>query len=135
MTPPVAPFSARGAPGAPPAAAFCLGVLRKRADFLAAARGRRAGTASLNLQALNRGDGSTSVRYGVTATRKIGNAVIRNRAKRRLRAVARAVLAGAGHAGWDYVLVARPQATVQSPAHQLRADLVAALARIHGVRR
>ena len=135
MTPPVAPLSADGAPGVPPAASFCLGVLRKRSDFVAAARGRRAGTAALNLQALDRGDGSKNVRYGVTATRKVGNAVARNRAKRRLRALARAVLAEAGQAGWDYVLVARPQATVESPADRLRSDFVAALARIHAPRR
>ena len=54
-----------------------------------------------------RQDGSDEIRVGFTATRKVGGAVVRNRAKRRMRAVARALLAELGMAGCDYVFVAR----------------------------
>ena len=58
-------------------------------------------------RARDRGDGA-ALRVGFTSSKKVGNAVARNRAKRRLRALARAVLAAEGRAGWDYVLVGRP---------------------------
>lgn len=71
-------------------------------------------------------------RVGYTASRKVGNAVARNRAKRRLRAVARAVIPCEGRTGWDYVLVGRPGATAALPFPDLLADLSRALARVHG---
>ncbi|HET7410405.1 MAG TPA: ribonuclease P protein component, partial [Paracoccaceae bacterium] len=58
-------------------------------------------------------------------------AVVRNRAKRRLRAAAAEVLPQAGSPGWDYVLVGRPQATVARPFPELVADLRTALGRVH----
>jgi len=76
-------------------------------------------------------DDSATARLGITVTRKIGNAVLRNRAKRRLRALARGVLAGLARPGWDYVLVARPEATVSRPYAALCHDLEAALATVH----
>lgn len=84
--------------------------LQKRADFLAAARGIRkvAGAVTLELAQTpedRRADGT--LRVGFTASRKIGNAVARNRAKRRLRAAASAQLPLLGRPGHDYVLVAR----------------------------
>jgi ribonuclease P protein component len=85
----------------------------------------------LNLQGRDRGDGG-QVRFGVTATKKVGNAVARNRAKRRLRALAREVLPEGGRPGWDYVLVARPDSTATLPYDDLRRDLARMLARIHG---
>ncbi len=109
-------------------------TLRLRADFLRAAQGKRQGTGSFLVQARPRGDGSDALRVGFTASKKIGNAVMRNRAKRRMRALAREVLAGTGLAGWDYVLVARPEATVARPYAEMRADLAHALRRIHGAR-
>ena len=83
-------------------------ILAKRADFLRAAQARRQGTPAFLLQARARGDDSPTVRVGYTCSKKIGNAVARNRAKRRLREVARAVLPGMARPGWDYVLVGRP---------------------------
>ena len=120
------------APGTPPAVSLCvLDRIRIRADFLRAASARRQGTGGFLLQARNRDDGSAAVRVGFTASKKIGNAVFRNRAKRRLREVARLVLPGLAHPGWDYVLVARPQATVTRDFADLLADLESAMRSVH----
>lgn len=108
-------------------------VLRHRADFLRAAQGLRQGTAGFLLQARQRGDDEPPalLRIGFTASKKTGNAVIRNRARRRLREIARAVLPGHGRTGWDYVLVARPDGTISRDFAEMKADLLRALERIH----
>ncbi len=74
------------------------------------------------------------MRVGYTCSRKVGNAVTRNRAKRRLRAAARAVLPVHGRAGWDYVLVGRPGAAVTRDFNSLCADLRTALEAVHAQR-
>jgi len=80
--------------------------LRQRADFLAAATGAKAPVTGFVLQALNRRkDGP--VRVGFTASRKVGNAVERNRARRRLREVVRLSSPDRLRPGYDYVLIAR----------------------------
>ena len=84
--------------------------LVRRADFLAAAKGRRVNAPPFALQMRRRAPGETlsdAPRFGLTATRKIGGAVVRNRAKRRLRAAAQAILPQLGKPGFDYVLIAR----------------------------
>jgi ribonuclease P protein component len=117
------------APAGSPAVSFC--VLRKRADFLKAASARRQGTGGFLLQARDRADGDSAFRVGFTASKKIGNAVLRNRAKRRLRALAREALAPYAMPGWDYVLVARPEATVTRPYLDLLEDMAQALRSVH----
>lgn len=138
MTPPDAPAAgpAEGPVAAtPPAVSVCLQTLTRRADFLRAAQARRQGTPGFLLQARRRGTGEadgTAIRIGFTCSRKLGNAVTRNRAKRRLRALARAVLPLSGRPGWDYVLVGRPEATASRDFAAMLEDLRGALARIHG---
>jgi len=73
-------------------------------------------------------------RFGFTATKRLGNAVRRNRAKRRLRELVRNFAAGQARAGYDYVLIARAGA-LQRPFADLRNDLAIALSRVHQGRR
>ncbi len=117
---------------APPVAHYAPPViLRKRADFLRAASARRQGVPGFLLQARQRDDGDAALRVGYTCSKKLGNAVMRNRAKRRLREIARALMPALGRPGWDYVLVGRPGATAERPFEDLLADLRNALLKIH----
>jgi ribonuclease P protein component len=102
--------------------------LTRRGEFLrVAGRGRKAARPGLVLQALPRPEGEPALRLGFAATKKIGNAVTRNRAKRRLRAAAHLLLAaGPPPGGWDLVLVAR-DATATRPFAELLGDLRGAL--------
>ncbi|WP_051212908.1 ribonuclease P protein component [Rubritepida flocculans] len=107
------------------------GRLKRRAEFLRAAReGAKVARGALLLQALPRQDSAT--RLGFTATKKIGNAVTRNRAKRRLRAAARLALAAEPAPGWDLVLIAREQ-TARCPFAEIARALDSALVKA-GVR-
>lgn len=115
----------------PPAVSVCpLETLRNRSDFLAAARAKRAGQPGFLLQARHRDEGA-HIRIGYTCSKKIGNAVTRNRAKRRLREIAAQVLPAHGQPGWDYVLVGRPETTISRDFALLKADLIRALTKIH----
>jgi ribonuclease P protein component len=110
-----------------------LATLKTRADFLRVAACRtKAVTPGLILQAAPRpteGLAGSAPRVGFTASRKVGNAVVRNRAKRRLRAAAVQLLADQGSFGTDYVLIAR-SGTASRPYQALLDDLAAALRRI-----
>lgn len=103
--------------------------LRHRPDFLRCARGFRRVTPSLTLEAALAPGAyrqPSRVRAGFTATKKLGGAVERNRAKRRLRAAAAALLPLYGVGGSDYVLVARA-GTLDRPFAQILEDLTASL--------
>jgi len=103
--------------------------LRHRTDFLRAQRGRRVVKPSVTLETIpTPADymATGAARVGFTATRKIGGAVERNRAKRRLRAAAAQLLPLYGREGSDYVLVARA-ATLTAPFAQILDDMTAAL--------
>jgi ribonuclease P protein component len=110
-----------------------LATLLCRADFLAAARACRQSRPGLTLQARRRGPGEepAAIRVGFTCSKKVGNAVARNRARRRLRAAARAVVPLEGRPGWDYVLIGRPEATATRPFVALCDDLASALRAVH----
>ena len=101
--------------------------LRQRADFLAAASGAKAPTAGFVLQARKRGEGSGPARVGFTVSRKVGNAVERNRVRRRLREVVR--LAPGLPGGHDYVLIGR-RAALALPFEQISDDFRRALRRV-----
>lgn len=107
-------------------------MLRKRAAFLAAARARRQGTGGFLLQARRRGDDDAAIGVGFTCSKKVGNAVARNRAKRRLREIARLILPKLGQPGWDYVLIGKTGATAEREFTDLQADLRYALRKVHG---
>jgi ribonuclease P protein component len=111
-------------PATPPAGA-APERLKKRRDFLRAAqRGKRAARPGLVLQAVP-GE-ARHLRLGFTVTRKVGNAVTRNRARRRLKEAARLGLPGMGLAGWDLVLIGR-DGTLKRPFALLVEDLRGAL--------
>jgi len=84
-----------------------LVTIRKRSDFLAANRGKRAPMPGFVLLVRPRGDDDSTMRVGFTVTKKVGNAVVRNRMKRRFRALAREILPDHGIAGAGHVLIGR----------------------------
>jgi ribonuclease P protein component len=108
--------------------------LKRRAEFLAVAASRRRWVApGLILQAVRRPEDSElppAPRIGFTASRKIGIAVTRNRARRRLKAAAQQVLPLHGAPGFDYVAIARSE-TVTRPFAELIADFTTALDRLN----
>ena len=103
--------------------------LKRRQDFVAAARASYAAMPGMVVQARDRKD-EAPPRLGFTATRKLGNAVTRNRIKRRLREVARLHLGELARPGFDYVLIGRA-ASCGRPFCDLASDLNSALKRLH----
>lgn len=120
------------APEIRPSRPVVIDRLQHRSDFVSLSRARRCSQPGFTLQARRR-DTEPLIRVGFTCSRKLGNAVLRNRARRRLRAVAGEVLPEAGLAGWDYVLVGRPGSTVARAFHDLVEDMRRALRSVHGV--
>ena len=103
--------------------------LKRRQDFIAAAKASHAAMPGMVVQARDRKD-NAAPRVGFTVTKKQGHAVARNRIKRRLREIARLHLEGQAQAGFDYVLIGRAQAAERDFA-DLRQDLNSALKRLH----
>ena len=102
--------------------------LKQRADFLAAAAGIKAPGTAFILQARARGDDAPA-RVGFTVSKKVGNAVERNRVRRRLREVVRLSAALPGQAGHDYVLIGR-RAALAIPFERIAAEFAGALKRV-----
>lgn len=113
--------------------------IKKRRDFLAAARARRWVGKGMLVQGRKRREGELAqpdvVRVGYTCSKKVGGAVVRNRAKRRLRAAAAAVLPCKGRPGWDYVLIGKAGQTVERVFADLVRDLETAIDRVHEPKR
>ena len=102
--------------------------LRKRSDFLAAATGGKVPTAGFVLQARARVE-SGPIRIGFTVSRKVGNAVERNRVRRRLKEIVRLSAATGLLSGYDYVLIGR-RAALSLPFDQITEDFKRALRRL-----
>ncbi len=122
-----------------PTAGSSVGRLKRRADFLRVAAARRKWAApGLILQAAAQPEAPESAeaitRVGFTASRKVGNAVKRNRARRRLKALAAEMIGAGADPGLDLVLIARP-ATVDRPFDELRRDLAQSLQRTKAARK
>ena len=128
----------RGGPGSdscPPQPrsqeAFRLTTISKRRDFLAANSAKRAPSAGFVLLVRDRKDDDPAMRLGITVTKKIGNAVVRNRMKRRFRALAREMLPDGGLLGADHILIGRAGG-VERDFASLKAELTKALKRATG---
>ena len=110
-----------------------LPVLKKRKEFVQiAGHGRKFVTSGLVLQVMSRGTENLfgdAIRVGFTTTKKVGNAVKRNRVRRRLRALAQLILPEFGQKGCDYVLIGRT-ATFDRYFDDLVQDLKYALKKI-----
>ena len=104
---------------------MAISVIKNRADFLGANRGLRVARPGFVL--LAQPNGGQGKRYGVTVTKKIGNAVVRNRMKRRFRELLRAALPEQGLPDHDHVLIGR-EGGIERDFGQLREELAAALA-------
>lgn len=116
---------------AEPGSPIAIERIKIRADFIRAAQGRKLGTPGFLLQMIEMKEARPGVaRVGFTMTKKLGNAVVRNRARRRLKEAARFVLPLYARSGSDYVLVGRSEALTR-PFSRLMDDLKAALAKIH----
>jgi ribonuclease P protein component len=121
-----APFASGGEPLSEP---ITIERMRTRPQFLAAAKGAYRAHGAVVVQMRSRQDDEPVVRVGFTATKKVGGAVVRNRAKRRLREAARLILPALARPGHDYVFVARDGTPVRDWARLLD-DVKSALIRL-----
>jgi ribonuclease P protein component len=113
-------------PRARPQEAQRLVTIKKRADFVAANGGLRATTPGFVLLVRDRQDVDAVMRVGFTVTKKIGGAVVRNRMKRRFRALAREIVPAKGIAGADHVMIGRAKG-IEREFSLLRSELASAL--------
>ena len=112
-----------------------LEKITKHVDYAQMRRGHIISTSGFILQGRARNSDSlvnpNVARYGLTCSKRIGNAVKRNRAKRRLRSLATNILPRSGLAGWDYVLIGKINSTESLTFDTLKENLSIALAKMH----
>ena len=101
-----------------------LETLSKRSDFVAASKAEKYVGKSVIVQA--RPNSLQTIRVGYTASKRVGNSVKRNRAKRRMRAAVAETLAFYGTSGRDYVLIGRAQTTCNTKFEELKDELISA---------
>ena len=132
MKPPKATSSTqKGAGATQPAVFSCVKRITNRSDFIQASHAKRLGVKGFLLQARNRNDDDQTIRVGFTCSKKVGNAVARNRAKRRLREITNLILISSAKKGWDYVLIGKKEVTASRDFIKLKNDLTYALQKIH----
>ena len=132
MKPPKATSSTqKGAGATQPAVFSCVKRITKRSDFIQASHAKRLGVKGFLVQARNRNDEDQTIRVGFTCSKKVGNAVARNRAKRRLREITKLILISSAKKGWDYVLIGKKEVTASRDFIKLKNDLTYALQKIH----
>ena len=112
-----------------------LEKITKHVDYVQMRKGHIISTSGFVLQGKARNSDSlvnpNVARYGLTCSKRIGNAVRRNRAKRRLRSLVANILPSTGMAGWDYVLIGKINSTESLTFETLKENLSIALAKIH----
>ena len=106
-----------------------LNRITQRKDFLRLAKAQRVHSTSFVLQSRNRKD-DAPMRVGFTCSKKVGNAVARNRAKRRLREIARLILPISGQPGHDYVLIGRANVTATTDFAAMQTELAQSLQKL-----
>ena len=106
-----------------------LNRITQRKDFLRLANAQRVHSTSFVLQSRNRKD-DAPMRVGFTCSKKVGNAVARNRAKRRLREIARLILPISGQPGHDYVLIGRANVTATTDFAAMQTELAQSLQKL-----
>jgi ribonuclease P protein component len=116
-------------PGTRSQEAFRLTTISARKDFLAANSAKRAANGGFVLLVRDRADSDATMRLGITVTKKIGNAVVRNRMKRRFRVLAREMLPTHGTKGADHIMIGRASG-IERDFALLRQDLAKALEKI-----
>ena len=105
-----------------------LETLSKRVDFIAASKAEKFIGKSIIVQA--RPNSLETIRVGYTASKKVGNAVMRNRAKRRMRAAAAETVGQYGTSSTDYVLIGRAESTCNTKFKDLKFELIQAFKKL-----